>query len=71
MSKDMSDTSFNIWIDWKKDDMPWNEICVKVLEVFGLPGHRYITASSTMHLIFRFKTENDYHLCTILLSEYL
>ena len=54
----MSDTSFNIWIDWKKDDMPWNEICVKVLEVFGLPGHRYITASTcarTMPSICSFK----------------
>ncbi len=71
MLKDVSNTSFNIWIDWKKDDMPWNEICAKVLEVFGLPGNRYTTSSSTMHLIFRFKNEKDFHLCSILLSEYI
>jgi len=71
MSNDFSDTAFNVWIEWKKENMPWNEICAKVLEVFGLPGDRYITTTSTMHLLFRFRSKKDYQLCTILLSEYL
>ena len=62
---------YNIYIEWSYKPVPWNEICAKVMEVFGLPGNRYVTASSTMHLVFRFKTEADYHLCKILLSEHL
>ena len=49
----VEETQYNIWIEWQYEKMPWNEICAKVIEIFGLPGNRYITASSTHHLMFR------------------
>jgi hypothetical protein len=51
--------------------MPWNEICVKVMEVFGLPGNRYTTHPSTHYMAFKFNSEKDRILCEILLSEYI
>jgi len=51
--------------------MPWNEICAMVLEVFGLPGDRYVTSTAPNFMIFRFKSEKDFALCEILLSEYI
>ena len=62
---------YNIYVDWQYEKMPWNEICIQVLEVFGLPGERYVTSSSTQHLVIRFKSEKDYCLCQIMLSEYI
>lgn len=67
----IEETQYNIWIEWQYEKMPWNEICAKVIEIFGLPGNRYVTASSTHHLVFRFKSEKDFILAEILLSEYL
>jgi hypothetical protein len=51
--------------------MPWTEICAKVMEVFGLPGHRYTSHPTTHFMTFTFKSEKDRVLCEILLSEYL
>jgi hypothetical protein len=51
--------------------MPWNEICAKVIEVFGLPGDRYVTSNTPYFMIFRFKSEKDFILCEILLSEHI
>jgi hypothetical protein len=62
---------YNIYVEWQYEKMPWNEICARVLEVFGLPGDRYVTTSSTQHLVIKFKSEKDYTLCQIMLSEYL
>jgi hypothetical protein len=62
---------FNICIHWEQETMPWNEICCKVLEVFGLPGGRYTSTPATDFIVFSFKSEKDYKLCEILLSEYL
>lgn len=62
---------FSIMIQWQLKIMPWNEICAQVVEVFGLPGGRYDTAPAPDYLIFKFKNENDFRLCQILLSEFL
>jgi hypothetical protein len=51
--------------------MPWNEICAKVVEVFGLPGERYQWFPSMELMCFAFNSEKDCKLCEILLSEYL
>ena len=60
-----------VWINWQHPDMPWTEICAKVMEVFGLPGHRYTTHPTTHFMTFTFKSERDRVLCEILLSEYI
>jgi len=41
------------------------------LEVFGLPGDRYVTKPSHDAMFFDFKNEKDANLCRILLSERL
>lgn len=47
----------------------WNETCAIVLEVFGLPGDRYVTKPSHNAMFFDFKNKMDADLCRILLSE--
>lgn len=52
-------------VDW------WNEIYADVLEVFGLPGHRFVYTPYTNFMIFKFNNQKDHDLCQILLSEKL
>jgi len=42
-----------------------------VLEVFGLPGHRFLYKPQLDWMEFHFKNEKDEKLCRILLSERL
>ena len=49
----------------------WNETCAMVLEVFGLPGHKYESKPKADHMSFTFKNRKDADLCRILLSERL
>lgn len=70
-NEEIIEKQYNIYIEWSQPNMPWNEICAKVLEVFGLPGDRYVSSPSTHFMLFRFKTEKDFLLGEILLSEYM
>lgn len=47
----------------------WNETCALVLEVFGLPGNRFMYRPYNDYMVFEFKTQKDADLCRILLSE--
>jgi hypothetical protein len=47
----------------------WNETCAMVLEVFGLPGHRFVYTPSTDFMTFTFKDKRDAFMCRILLSD--
>lgn len=47
----------------------WNETCAMVLEVFGLPGNRYVSRPSHDAMFFDFESKKDADLCRILLSE--
>lgn len=70
----MTDNFINIVkVDWKNDYSPmwWNETCALVLEVFGLPGKRYIYKPQMDYMEFMFVSERDKRLCEILLSERL
>jgi hypothetical protein len=49
----------------------WNECCASVLEVFGLPGHRFVYKPYEDYMTFTFKNQKDYNLCQILLSEHI
>jgi hypothetical protein len=49
----------------------WNESCADVLEVFGLPGGRFISHPTMDDMTFYFKSSKDATLCKILLSEKL
>jgi hypothetical protein len=70
----MIDKNFNypVRIDWNNQSVPWwNECCAQVLEVFGLPGSRFMFRPHTEYMIFEFSSEKDQKLCQILLSEKL
>ncbi len=49
----------------------WNETCAMVLEVFGLPGDRFVYAPHEDYMTFKFNNQKDADLCRILLSERL
>ena len=48
-------------IDWRSPDTmgQWNEYLARVVEVFGLPGHRYSTHVDTDYMDFNFFNEQD------------
>lgn len=60
-----------IKIDWQEwqGTIWWNETCALVLEVFGLPGHRYIYKPAYDYMEFSFKSKKDYTLAQLLLSD--
>jgi hypothetical protein len=49
----------------------WNEICAQGMEMFGLPGHRYITDANVNDMTWWFKDEQDALLMTLKFSEQL
>ena len=57
----MSTFAYPVRIDWKNGDtIPlWNEKCARALEIFGLPGMRYITKVTEDGMDFIFIEEKD------------
>lgn len=49
----------------------WNVLCANVIEVFGLPGDRFVSHPKPQSMSFYFKSEKDAMLCQILLSDKL
>jgi hypothetical protein len=49
----------------------WNEICAQGMEMFGLPGDRYITDANVNDMTWWFKDEQDALLMTLKFSEQL
>ena len=61
-----------IRVQWTKGmDYKWNELCADVVEVFGLPGNRFISRPTVDYMDFHFKSKKDADLCRIILSEKL
>jgi hypothetical protein len=59
-------------IPWHNQHEPfWNELCSNVVEVFGLPGNRFVSRPTADYMDFTFKNQKDADLCRILLSESL
>ena len=68
----MTEFKYPVKIQWHNDSVHWwNETCAQVLEVFGLPGHRFMYRPYNNYMVFEFKNEKDQKLCEILLSERL
>lgn len=63
----------HIRINWTNEQgaVWWNEICATVLEVFGLPGNRFLYRPFADYMVFEFKSKQDADLCKILLSEHI
>ena len=70
---DISDPEYIVTVGWERHDgIPaWNETCAMVLEVFGLPGNRFVYKPFEDFMTFTFKSKKDADLCRILLSERL
>jgi hypothetical protein len=49
----------------------WNEICAQGMEMFGLPGNRYITDANVTDMTWWFCNEQDALLMTLKFSEVL
>ena len=49
----------------------WNEICAQGMEMFGLPGHRYITEVNGNDMTWWFRDEQDALIMTLKFSEVL
>lgn len=61
---------YEVTVHWDNQNVVWwNETCADVLEVFGLPGHRFVYTPHEDFMIFKFNNQKDYDLCRILLSD--
>jgi hypothetical protein len=49
----------------------WNEVCAQGMEMFGLPGNRYVTDANVNDMTWWFKNEQDALLMTLKFSEQL
>jgi hypothetical protein len=66
------DTVWEVKLLWENQNKYWwNEVCADVVEIFGLPGDRFTSHPYDDCMLFRFKSEKDYRLCKILLSDKL
>ena len=69
MSQQVTDTH-SVILKWDNQNVSWwNESCALVLEVFGLPGDRFVYHPYEDYMTFDFKNEKDANLCKILLSD--
>lgn len=56
--------STHIRITWEdihhRDNFaPWNEICARTIEQFGMPGDRWMSSITVDHMDWIFKEEQD------------
>lgn len=47
----------------------WNVACANIIEIFGLPGDRFMTHPTFEYMDIAFKSPRDAELCKILISE--
>jgi hypothetical protein len=64
--------SNTVTVEWdNQNGFWWNETCAMVVEVFGLPGGKYMSRPEHDYMSFEFENTKDADLCRILLSERL
>ena len=49
----------------------WNEICARGMEMFGLPGNKYVTEANVNDMTWYFRDPRDALLMTLKFSEHL
>ena len=47
------------WIDMTRHNETWNQACARGIEVFGLPGDRYITHARSDSMTWHFRDHRD------------
>lgn len=68
---DKDNFKFSVTVGWQtgQGNIWWNETCAMVLEVFGLPGDRFVYTPGPNDMMFSFKNEKDQMICQTLLSD--
>jgi len=57
------------WTDRKNPMFYWDNLCAEAVELFGLPGNRYITDISEKSMTWSFKSDKDAVLFRLKFSE--
>lgn len=47
------------WVDRKNPMFYWDTLCASAVELFGLPGDRYITDISEQSMTWSFRNDKD------------
>jgi hypothetical protein len=55
----MSSTVRIPWDRHHDNEYKWNEVCVRAIEMFGLPGDKYQCHSNVNNMDFVFKSNKD------------
>ena len=59
-----------VTVPWKsQSNVWWNQTCANIIEVFGLPGGRYVTEVSSECVHFFFENEKDAFMCKLMISD--
>jgi hypothetical protein len=68
---DVIEDEHNVIVNWtpKQGQGWWNETCAMVLEVFGLPGDRFVYHPYEDYMTFTFKDKRDAFMCKVMLSD--
>jgi hypothetical protein len=58
-------------IPWREGDnnQGWDKICISAIELFGMPGKRYVTYINQHQMSWIFKSESDQLLFKLKFSE--
>lgn len=61
MQVDIDSYPYKVEIPWRKGDTinAWDEVCINIIEKYGLPGYKYKTQVTVDFLTFYFKDECD------------
>jgi hypothetical protein len=69
----LKDKEYNYYctIPWRDGDnnQHWDKICISAIELFGMPGKRYITYINQYQMSWIFKTPQDQLLFKLKFSE--
>jgi len=52
----VTEYKYTVRVDWSSN---WNETCATAVELFGLPGDRFLTHAELSYMNFMFKYEAD------------
>jgi hypothetical protein len=59
MERTMTSTVRIPWDRNYDNEVNWNEVCVRAIERFGLPGDKYTTHANIHYMDFIFKSNKD------------
>jgi hypothetical protein len=54
--------SSTVRIPWSREydnEYKWNEVCIRAITMFGLPGERYVSHANVNYMDFVFKSIKD------------